>query len=232
MDAAEFDKFADEYRQLHAQNIRLSGEDPEYFAEYKIADLARILSGELTACDPAVLDFGAGIGKSVPYFHKYFPRPRIVCLDVSAKSLEIGRSRFGDAAKFVHFDGARVPFPDNSFDVAFLACVLHHIPQGEHISILKELHRVVRADGALLIYEHNPYNPLTVHAVNSCVFDANAKLLKARELAASIRAAGFNQPVVRYRIFFPHALRSLRGLEPWLAWLPLGAQYCVYARNN
>ena len=232
MDAAEFDKFADEYRQLHAQNIRLAGEDPEYFAEYKIADIAGILAGGQTACNPVILDFGAGIGMSVPYFQKYFPDCRIVCLDVSKKSLQIGRSRFGDAAEFVHFDGARLPFPDNSFDIAFLACVLHHIPHAEHIDILKELRRVIRADGALLTYEHNPYNPLTVHAVNTCVFDANAQLLVAHKLAASIREAGFNRPVVRYRIFFPHALRWLRGLEPWLAWLPLGAQYCIHARNH
>ena len=32
MDEVEFDKFADEYRDLHAANIKLSGEDPEYFA--------------------------------------------------------------------------------------------------------------------------------------------------------------------------------------------------------
>jgi len=45
MDEAEFDKFAAEYRDLHAANIRLSGEDPEYFAEYKIKDIAAELSG-------------------------------------------------------------------------------------------------------------------------------------------------------------------------------------------
>ena len=40
MDEAEFDKFAAEYRTMHAANIKLSGEDPEYFAEYKIVDIA------------------------------------------------------------------------------------------------------------------------------------------------------------------------------------------------
>ena len=29
MDEVEFDKFADEYRALHAENIKLSGENPE-----------------------------------------------------------------------------------------------------------------------------------------------------------------------------------------------------------
>ena len=44
MDEVEFDKFADEYRSMHAANIKLSGEDPEYFAEYKVVDIAAELS--------------------------------------------------------------------------------------------------------------------------------------------------------------------------------------------
>ncbi len=40
MEQSEFDKFADEYRSLHAANIAVSGEGPDYFAEYKIKDLA------------------------------------------------------------------------------------------------------------------------------------------------------------------------------------------------
>ncbi|WP_429292339.1 hypothetical protein [Paraburkholderia sp. CI3] len=40
MDKAEFDSFADEYLSLHARNIAASGEGPEFFAEYKIRDIA------------------------------------------------------------------------------------------------------------------------------------------------------------------------------------------------
>ena len=42
MDVAEFDKFADEYHNLHQENIRITEENPEYFAEYKICDLSRV----------------------------------------------------------------------------------------------------------------------------------------------------------------------------------------------
>ena len=42
MDVKEFDKFAEEYLKLHSQNIRVTGEEPEYFAEYKIRDLKRV----------------------------------------------------------------------------------------------------------------------------------------------------------------------------------------------
>jgi len=228
MDEAEFDRFADEYRALHAANIRLSGESPEFFAEYKVADVAALLAGRF-ADGPAILDFGAGVGTSVPYFRKHLPRCRLTCLDVSRRSLEVGRGRFGDQAEFVHFTGTRAPFADGTFDLVFFACVLHHIPSAEHPALLAEARRVLRSHGMLVVFEHNPYNPLTVHAVNTCPFDANAVLLTPARLRYSAARAGFPAGVLRYRIFFPRALRALRPLERALRWLPLGAQYSYHA---
>jgi SAM-dependent methyltransferase len=233
MDEAEFDQFAEEYKQLHTTNIRASGESPEYFAEYKIADVAKILSSRgLSIRNRNVLDFGAGVGTSVPYFQKHLPDCRVTCLDVSRKSLSLGESHYADKAQFVHFDGVHIPFPDDHFDLVFTACVLHHIPHTEHPSILKELRRVLRPDGTLVVFEHNPYNPLTVHAVNTCPFDENAVLLRPHQLLRDVKQAGFQGTKVSYRIFFPRALAALRGLEPWLEWLPLGAQYSVHARKR
>lgn len=231
MDEAEFDRFADEYRQLHAANIRASGESPEYFADYKVADAARLLA-KASRRNPAILDFGAGVGTSVPFFRRHIPDARLTCLDVSRKSLAVGTSRFAGEAQFVHFDGAHVPFPDNHFDLAFIACVLHHIPHAEHPGILRELCRVLRPTGLLVVFEHNPYNPLTVHAVNTCPFDENAVLLRPKHLLSAVAGAGFRRPAVRFRIFFPHALRGLRFLEPAMTWIPIGAQYFVYATKN
>ena len=84
MDEVEFDKFADEYRDLHAANIKLSGEDPEYFAEYKVVDIATELAREHSVARTA-LDFGAGVGYSVPFFARHLPAARVTCLDVSRK---------------------------------------------------------------------------------------------------------------------------------------------------
>lgn len=231
MDEAEFDRFADEYRQIHASNIRASGEGPEFFAEYKIADLARLAPDLASRNDLRVLDFGAGTGTSVPWFAKYFPAARVTCLDVSRKSLEVGRARFPGGAEFVHFDGGAVPYPDASFDVVFVACVLHHIPHAEHRRILADLRRVLRPNGVLLVFEHNPFNPLTVRAVNTCPFDENAVLLRPAALRRTFVDAGFAAPDLRFRLFFPGALRALRALEPAMRWLPLGAQFSVHARR-
>jgi len=78
-----------------------------------------------------------------------------------------------------------------------------------------------------MVYEHNPFNPLTVRAVNTCPLDENAILIKAAEMGSRLVSAGFKQVDYNYRVFFPSALKRLRGLEDKIRWLPLGAQYFV-----
>lgn len=227
MDKAEFDKFADEYRSMHRSSIRFSGEEPAYFAEYKIADIAREytrLHGR-PAGHPKILDFGAGVGGSVPYVAKYFPVSSLTCIDPSERSLEVASSRFPLAASYRQFDGSTIPFPDESFDIAYAMCVFHHIDAHDHVALMRELRRVLKPAGMLFVFEHNPYNPLTVRVVRDCPFDENAVLITGAELARRLTLAGFSRPRIRYRVFLPHFLRLLRPLEAALRSVPFGAQY-------
>lgn len=237
MHEREFDRYAEEYSALHAASIAGSGEGPDFFAEYKIRDIAREC-GQLAAKSPAggppslaICDFGAGIGESVPWVRRYFPQAQLTCLDVSQRSLELAEKRFPAAARFVLYAGGELPLATGEFDIVYAACVFHHIPDDEHLPLLRELRRVLRPGGRLFVFEHNPWNPLTVRIVASCAFDENAVLVEARAMKRRLVAAGFPRPSTRYRLFFPHALRALRPLERWLAWLPLGGQYCVIARR-
>ena len=228
MDCAEFDQLADDYDKQHRDNVSLTGEEPEYFSHYKIADLARFV--EERAIRPArILDFGSGIGNSLPYFRKYFPNSKLLCADVSARSLEIARARFPGDETYVQIQRARIPAADRSQDIVFTACVFHHIPHHEHVAWLRELLRITKVGGALMIYEHNPLNPLTVRAVNTCPFDANARLIAAGRLSRVASEAGWRAPKVAYRVFFPRALAALRPLERQLGWFLLGAQYRLTA---
>jgi SAM-dependent methyltransferase len=232
MDETEFDKFAAEYRSIHAANIKLSGEDPEYFAEYKVIDIAaEFHRAQAHVQAPAVLDFGAGIGYSIPFFRRHLPTASLTCLDVSKKSLEIGASKYGAEAQFVHFDGLSIPYDAGHFDIALASCVFHHIPHHEHVALLAEIKRVLKRGGLLFIFEHNPLNPLTRYAVNTCAFDEKAQLIMAGTMRRRAREAGFDDARIKYRIFFPRILRSLRRFESRLTWLPLGAQYYVVAKK-
>jgi SAM-dependent methyltransferase len=231
MNEAEFDKFADEYYASLVAGIAISGESPEYFSEYKIADIARECRPQVLAQDDGVevLDFGAGIGNSVPFVRRHFANARLTCLDLSQRSLEVAEKRFPGQAQYVSFDGARIPFPADHFDIAYAMCVFHHIDHADHVTLLQELNRVIKPGGSLFIFEHNPFNPLTVRVVNTCPFDENAHLIRGAEMKRRMLRAGFASARTRYRVFFPHFLRGLRPLESALTWLPLGGQYFARA---
>jgi trans-aconitate methyltransferase len=105
MNKAEFDAFADEYQQLHRQNIRISEETPEFFHEYKVKDTAGLVVAAHLRSSLHILDFGAGVGNAVPYFHQHLPGCHLTCLDMSRKNLAVAAQRFPGQARFVVFDG-------------------------------------------------------------------------------------------------------------------------------
>ena len=224
---AEFDAMADDYYAQHKANIAISGEGPEYFAQYKIADLARLAKQRRAPCRD-IFDFGSGIGNSLPWFRQYFPQAHLICGDVSERSHEVAKTRFPGPEDFVTI-GDSIPLDSASQDIVFSACVFHHIPHEQHHFWLKELLRIVRPGGVLAIYEHNPLNPLTVRAVNTCPLDVNARLIPGFAMRRRALAAGWTRARTDYRLFFPAALKGLRPLEPALGWLPLGAQYRLAA---
>jgi ubiquinone/menaquinone biosynthesis C-methylase UbiE len=232
MDRNEFDKFADEYRALHTQNIGVTGELPDYFVEYKVRDIYNQIraTGDLRD-NLRILDFGGGVGSAIPFYRQYFPSCQVVCADVSWRSLDLAMGRFGESASYTLFDGETLPLESGVFDIAFAACVFHHVPMAEHIALLRELRRVLSNNsGRLFLYEHNPLNPLTVYAVSTCVFDRDAVLIPSWKMRRQFQEAGYLDIAVRYRVFFPRFLAFLRFLEFRMSWLPFGAQYCVAGR--
>ncbi|QND55101.1 class I SAM-dependent methyltransferase (plasmid) [Phyllobacterium sp. 628] len=225
---AEFDQFAAEYHEQHAASIRFSGETPDYFAKYKIDDVAAALAS--TGIKPRrILDFGGGVGNSLGHIRKAFPDSEIVLLDPSSRSLDIAEKRFAGQARFQSFDGKAIPFEDGHFDLVFTACVFHHIPADLHQQLLREINRVLTPGGSFFLFEHNPLNPMTLHAVRNCPFDENAILIPARTMKRRFAEAGLSQPRVVYRIFFPRLLAGLRSLERYFTRIPIGAQYFVHA---
>lgn len=228
IDPAEFDKFAGKYEQLHRANIAASGEQPEYFASYKVADVHRMWRQRCGAEEPrSILDFGGGVGSSAPFFRRYFPTSSLTIADVSQKSLAAASDRGVEGLECLQFDGASLPLTDARIDLIFAACVFHHIPEHRHLPLMREIGRVLRPGGLFFIFEHNPWNPLTVRAVNTCPFDENAALIPAPQMRRRMKEAGFETLQIRFRIFVPGQIRALRFVERGLTWLPLGAQYFV-----
>ena len=222
----DFDKYAQDYRQIHNECLKFSGADSDHFSEQKIEELRKNESDD----EIVFLDLGCGDGNSAVFFQKHFPNSTYRGLDTSKASVEQALDRNIAGATFSQYDGFNITSPDSSFDVVLLACVMHHIAPENHERFLTEVRRVMKPGGRLYIFEHNPFNPVTRSIVNSCPFDEDAVLLSSRLTRRLLDTARFGEVKVRYTIFFPrHRLfNAFLRLERLLSWLPLGGQY--YAR--
>ncbi len=229
MTQQEFDAHAKTYNEVLDESILFSGEDSAYFAEYKIRDLHRELAaqGIDTTATVRLLDFGCGVGASIPYLRQYFTQAQLLGVDVSEESLDLARSRYGKIASFLKMSGGELPAEAEALDAAYAMCVFHHIDECQHVELLSQIRSRLKPGGLMMVYEHNPLNPLTVRVVNNCPFDVNAKLIGASLMAQRCRRAGFRDVSVKYRVFFPSFLRMFRFAERLLTWLPLGGQYYV-----
>lgn len=224
MSLGHFDDYADAYDQHHAKSVRFSGDPVTYFAEYKVARLAHELP-EMVDSSIKILDFGGGVGNSLPFFLKYFPQSSVTICDTSEASLS--RAKLKGTVDTLHINGDILPVADGEFDVVFSAGVFHHIPPQSHENWLKEICRVTKKQGVFFLFDHNPNNPLTLKAVKDCEFDEDAVLVKASKLRSIFQVSGFEGVTVKYTLFFPQFLKVFRPLEKYLSWLPIGGQYFV-----
>jgi hypothetical protein len=67
--------------------------------------------------------------------------------------------------------------------------------------------------------------------VEHCPFDDDAILLPPAETQEHVAKANLHVQRSDYIVFLPGFLAWLRGIEPALAWLPLGAQYVMMAQK-
>lgn len=228
-DAPEFDRYAEQYTDLHSASIKASGEEPSYFSRYKAQYMAARLGCDRADSPMDVLDFGCGIGNSIPHLRDAFPKAHLYGVDPSGESVQLAERAHADKALFQTNDRDQLPYDDGSFDLVQVACVFHHISPEQRRGWMREIHRVLRPGGEMFLFEHNLLNPLTVKAVRDCPFDEDAILLPRSESLGLTRSSGFAEVRARYIVFFPAALAVLRPLEPWFGFIPFGAQYVVRA---
>jgi 2-polyprenyl-3-methyl-5-hydroxy-6-metoxy-1,4-benzoquinol methylase len=219
--AVEFDAFASSYNEHLNHSVRISGDTSDYFAAYKAAFIARKIAPK----GGKLLDYGCGIGLLAGHLNRRFPNVQIDGFDVSHDSVsQIDKSL---AQQGVFTSDSTVA--GHSYDVIVLANVLHHVQRANRADLLLDIRSRLAENGKLVIFEHNPINPLTRWAVSQCVFDEDAILLTSRELLRDLRSARLNVLARDFVVFFPRYLAWLRSFEPFLRWCPLGAQYAVIA---
>ena len=220
---SDFDRHAATYASAVNDSIAFSGLKVDTFVKAKLFHLRRILRQNGILRNDAVVDVGCGVGTyEVGLIEDW---PNIAGIDVSQESVALARKTCN--ANFKSFDGKRMPFESNSVAAAFAICVWHHVPVQDWPLFLEEILRILRPDGILAVFEHNPWNPLTRWAVERCVFDKDAVLLSMPQARRRMRDAGFVLKRSEYILSLPAATGLAGWLDGWLGSVPTGAQYLV-----
>lgn len=224
-----FDRYHDTYYETVNNAIAFSGLHVDFFTRVKAWYLLEEAKRHFTHLDLlSVADIGCGVGNIHPLLSSLFGN--ITGIDISQASLEIASEANPDIA-YKHYNGNTLPLADNSLDLAFSICVMHHVPPPGWLHFLEEIQRSLKPGGLMVIFEHNPLNPLTRRVVNNCPFDADAVLLPARSLSSLVEKAGFSNPETRFILSIPAQNSLLRKIDRVFSKIPLGAQYFVSAQR-
>jgi 2-polyprenyl-3-methyl-5-hydroxy-6-metoxy-1,4-benzoquinol methylase len=218
---AEFDAFASRYQELLNRSVSISGDTSDYFAAYKAAYIAR----NLAPSSGKLLDYGCGIGLLAGHLKRRLSNVQIDGFDISRDCIDRVDENLAQQGIFTSDPNEA----GRSYDVIVLSNVLHHVKPKERPNLILEIRSRLAKNGKLVIFEHNPINPLTRWAVSQCVFDQDALLLTAREMFRCLHVASLHVLRHDYVVFFPRYLAWLRPFEPFLRWCPLGAQRVVVA---
>jgi ubiquinone/menaquinone biosynthesis C-methylase UbiE len=186
-------------------------------------DESPILLAHFSAClgalraEPGmtVLDFGSGSCWTTRWLTQ-IGYAAIAC-DVSAHALAIGEELFrrlpviGDrpAPQFVHFDGRRLPLPDESVHRVLCIDAFHHVPNRP--TVLAELHRVLRPGGRAVLAEGGPVHsrlPQSQDEMRDHV--VVERDIHVDVLEAEARAAGFADVLVAIYASIPNLVPAAR----------------------
>jgi SAM-dependent methyltransferase len=224
----EFDEYASRYDEALDRGLSLSGEDKNYFAERRITWLANCLD-RLKEEPQSIMDLGCGTGSATPFFLDRLQARSVLGIDTSVKSLEVAKRMWGSKrARFLLLDEYRLR---EQIDLVFCNGVFHHVPVFERSAATSFVYRSLRPGGLFAFWDNNPWNPGTRCVMRRIPFDRDAVLISSAQTRHLLRATGFKILRTDFLFIFPKSLRWLRGLEPLLCRLPLGAQYQVLARK-
>ena len=217
-----FDNFTSNYENTISKSFGVIDDNVSYYHEAK----SIIAKNEIGYNPNKILDFGCGIGSMIKFLKKNFKDSKFYAYDESLKSLEHVKRNYPDVNCLDRFDTSE------KFDLIFVSNVVHHVKSKDRSNFFQKIYKLLDNNGYLLIYEHNPYNPITRKIVANCEFDVDAELIKKKDLIKLCNENNFQLHKSGYIHFFPSKLKFLFNLEKYLKWLFLGAQYfCIFKKK-
>jgi SAM-dependent methyltransferase len=222
------DPYPDYVAQVN-RSIAFSGADQSFFTRGKAKRMLEILRRR--GCEPAqmrLLDIGCGVGLIHQHIAGEFGE--LIGADVAADALKTAR-RNNPTVGYREQIGHELPVEAGVFDAVTTVCVMHHVPPDQRPRFVAEAWAALRPGGWFMVFEHNPWNPLTRVAVARCPFDFDAVLINPVRMTRILRESGFIDVEREFLFFTPFANAFTGWLENKLRALPAGAQYVAIGRR-
>lgn len=169
-----------------------------------------------------ILDVGCGTG----VLGKIFVDSgfKVFGVDASSGMLKIAHDR---GIKTYLSSSTKLPFSDSFFDITYTVAVLHHIADKKKVEkTIKEMVRVTKSGGTVIVTDHNPLNPYWPIIMKKVPHDIGIeRLVSLKEIINALREFGNNYKVYRTGFlpdFIPEWLMPFgKSVEALLEKLPL-----------
>lgn len=132
----------DRLQQLMARHLPQYRKRKPHYQTQMLSSLFELGLGKATR----LLDVGGGTGIIAEAMASYLPGARVVAIDL------VDRFCPDLSVETIRYDGETIPFGDGEFDAATLNNVMHHVPEGARVALLREIRRAVA--GPVFIKDH------------------------------------------------------------------------------
>jgi ubiquinone/menaquinone biosynthesis C-methylase UbiE len=198
-------------------------ENPKHVQDHFFAKKIGVLQEFVPRREQLVgLDLGCGVGRYAAEAQRRLGGT-IVGLDPTQNGLREARTATR-LDRLLAGDVLRLPFRVASFDYAYTINVLHHLKRGEQERGLRELRRVLKPDGVLVVHEMNIRNPLfrwylrRLYPKLRPIDRGDEEFIEPRRWPL---VDGLRVEALRYMTFIPDfapkiGLGAMRRVEAWL----------------
>lgn len=213
-----FDEIAEQYDRTLPEHVQA------HYRRKRVALIGPLMDGG------TALDAGCGTGALMEALR---PFGTVVGVDGSPGMVQVlRRAGRGEAAVAQTW---MLPFADATFDVAYCVAVLHHVADPVMVRrTVREMARVTRPGGHVVIWDHNPRNPYWPFLMARCPQDTgDERLIPDEEILLALEDAGVAEVVSRQTGFIPEfvperLMPAARALEWLVERAPLLRRLCAH----